>query len=331
MAKARRITELLDPVFMARLDALDVLSRKILQGKLQGQRRSKRRGQSVEFADHKPYTLGDDLRFVDWNIYGRLDQLFLKLFLEEVDLSVHILVDASGSVSLPAAEVRQISGGGAPPADDPAGKTDAKLTGEGPRPAQTKDMAIKRLAAALTYIALVNNNRVTVSVFGDGIRAQIANMRGRHFLPQMADLLLSAEAGGPGDFNKVCRQYAAAAGGSGILIVISDFLFKEGYAEGLRRLIGRRFDLYAIQVLSPQELDPPMAGDLKLIDVEDRDSAEITISAELLRSYKRNLTGWCNELRDFLTARGAKHMLTSSAEPAETIVLNYLRTKGLLA
>ena len=96
----RRLTELLDPEFMARLDSLDVLSRKILQGKLQGERRSKRRGRSVEFADHRPYVAGDDLRFVDWNIYGRLEQLFLKLFIEEQDLTVHIVADASASMSL---------------------------------------------------------------------------------------------------------------------------------------------------------------------------------------------------------------------------------------
>ena len=141
----RKLTDLLDPKFMARLDALDVLSRKILQGKLQGERRSKRRGQSVEFADHRPYVVGDDLRFVDWNIYGRLDQLFLKLFLEEQDLTVHILVDASASMA----------------EGEPA-----------------KDLFAKKLAAALGYIGLVNNNRVTLSLSPTGCAAQLANMRG---------------------------------------------------------------------------------------------------------------------------------------------------------
>ncbi|KPK80753.1 MAG: hypothetical protein AMJ81_11405, partial [Phycisphaerae bacterium SM23_33] len=142
----KRLTELLDPEFMARLDALDVLSRKMLQGKLQGERRAKRRGQSVEFADHRPYVVGDDLRFVDWNVYGRLDQLFLKLFLEEQDLSVQLVVDVSGSV-----------GWGDPP----------------------KDLAIKKLAAALGYVGLVNNNRVTISAFADGVVGQLQNLRGR--------------------------------------------------------------------------------------------------------------------------------------------------------
>ena len=214
----RKLTELLDPKFMARLDALDVISRKILQGKLQGERRSKRRGQSVEFADHRPYVVGDDLRFVDWNVYGRLDQLFLKLFLEEQDLTVHILADASASMSV----------------GDPS-----------------KDLFTKRLTAALGYIGLVNNNRVTISLFADGVRMQLANMRGRNYLPQMAELLLTTECDGFSDFEKACRDVAAGRIGSGITIVISDFLFKQGYEAALRRLLGARYDLYVIQVLSP--------------------------------------------------------------------------------
>src|SRR5512146_1221738 len=130
----RKLSDLLDPKFMARLDSLDVLSRKVLQGKLQGERRSKRRGQSVEFADHRPYVPGDDLRFVDWNIYGRLEQLFLKLFLEEQDITVHIVADMSSSMSFPD---------------------------------QSKALFIKKLTAALGYVSLVNNNRVTISFFAD--------------------------------------------------------------------------------------------------------------------------------------------------------------------
>src|SRR4030042_1311716 len=224
----RKLTELLDPKFMARLDALDLLSRKILQGKMQGERRAKRRGQSVEFADHRPYVVGDDLRFVDWNIYGRLEQLFLKLFLEEQDLTIHIAVDASASMSL--------------------GKP-------------TKELFVRKLAAALGYVSLVNNNRVTISLFADGLKGQLANMRGRNYLHQMAECLLSTDSEGPSDFDAVCRQLAAGRIGSGVMIVLSDFLLKEGYDSGLRRLIGGRYDLYFMQVLSAQELSPDISGD----------------------------------------------------------------------
>ncbi len=293
----RKLTELLDPKFMARLDALDVLSRKILQGKLQGERRSKRRGQSVEFADHRPYVVGDDLRFVDWNIYGRLEQLFLKLFLEEQDLTVHILADASASMSM-----------GEP----------------------SKARFVKRLAAALGYVSLVNSNRLTISLFADGVRRQLPHMRGRSYLPQMADMLLTTDCEGFSDFEKACQDTATGRIGSGITIVISDFLFKQGYEDALRRLIGAQYDLYVIQVLSPQEIAPEMAGDLKLLDIEDADAAEITVSPALIKYYKKNLAAYCQELSDFCVRRGAAYVRTNSADSVESLVLNYLRRIRLL-
>lgn len=293
----RRLTELLDPDFMAKLDSLDVLSRKILLGRLQGERRSKRRGQSVEFADHRPYVAGDDLRFVDWNIYGRLDQLFLKLFLEEQDLTVNIAIDVSASSSL-----------GEP----------------------SKEQFMKKLAAALGYVSLVNNNRVTISSFADGVKGQLANMRGRNYLSAIAEFLLTGQCEGPSHFEGACRSLAAGRIGSGIMIVMSDFFFKEGFEQGLRRLLGRQYDLYVVQVLCPQELEPNLAGDLKLVDIEDADTAEITISNALLKFYKRNLTAYCNELKDFCTRRGATYVLANTADSVESLVLNYLRRIRLL-
>jgi len=295
--RRNKLTDLLDPVFMSRLDTLDVMSRKILQGKLQGERRSKRRGQSVEFADHRPYVAGDDLRFVDWNVYGRLEQLFLKLYLEEQDLTVHIVADASASMSF-----------GEP----------------------SKELFIKKLTAALGYVSLVNNNRVTISFIADGVTVQLANMRGRNYLNNMAECLLTTECEGPSNFDDACRQLAAGRIGSGVMVVLSDFLFKEGYDSGLRRLIGRQYDLYAIQVLCPQELTPDLSGELKLIDIEDADAAEITVSAALSKYYKRNLTAYCNELKGFCTRRGAVYVLANSADSVESLVLNYLRRIRLL-
>ena len=295
--RRKKLTDLLDPAFMSRLDTLDVLSRKILQGKLQGERRSKRRGQSVEFADHRPYVAGDDLRFVDWNVYGRLEQLFLKLFLEEQDLTVHIVADASASMSF-----------GEP----------------------SKELFIKKLTAALGYVSLVNNNRVTISFIADGVTIQLANMRGRNYLDQMAECLLTTDCDGLSNFDDACRQLAAGRIGSGVMVVLSDFLFKEGYDSGLRRLIGRQYDLYAIQVLCPQELSPDLSGELKLIDIEDADAAEITVSAALSKYYERNLTAYSNELKDFCTGRGAVYVLANSADSVELLVLNYLRRIRLL-
>jgi uncharacterized protein (DUF58 family) len=292
-----KLTDLLDRQFIARLDAMDVLSRKILQGKMQGERRSKRRGQSVEFASHRPYSVGDDLRFIDWNIYARLEHLFLKLFLEEQDLTVQILVDVSASTSQ-----------GEPP----------------------KGRFMRQLAAALGYVALANNNRLTLSAFADGIVDQLANVRGRAHVQRVAELLLTTPSAGPSGLEQACRQLAGSRAGSGLLIVISDLLLKEGYEQGLRRLAGPGYDLYVIQVLSPQELEPPMTGDLRLVDVEDDDEAEVTVSNELLRYYKKALAAYCNEIRDFCTRRGGQYMLADSSQSVEKIVLTHLRRRGLL-
>ena len=234
---------------------------------------------------------------MDWNIYGRLEQLFLKLFLEEQDLTVHIIADLSASMSF--------------------GKP-------------SKETFIKKLTAALGYVSLVNNNRVTISLFADGIEGQLPNMRGRNYLHQMADYLLSAESDGFSDFEKSCKQLTASRIGSGITIVLSDFLFKEGYDSGLRRLIGKQYDLYCIQVLSPEELSPDLQGELKLIDIEDADLAEITVSGALLKYYKKNLNAYCNELKEFCTRRGAVYVLANSSDSVEQLVLNYLRRIQLI-
>src|SRR5215210_4616457 len=166
---------LLDPQFMARLDQLDVMSRKLLAGKMKGERRSKRRGQSVEFADYRNYVVGDDLRFIDWNIYGRLDRLFLKLFLEEEDLSLYVLLDVSKSTDY----------------GDP-----------------NKAMYIKRVAAALGYIGLVNYNRVSISAMADGIVAETGAMRGRRRVAQMIEFVSKLEPGGGSHFAESCKRFA---------------------------------------------------------------------------------------------------------------------------
>lgn len=288
---------LLDSSFMARLDQLDVLSRKILAGKLKGERRSKRRGQSVEFADFRNYVIGDDLRFIDWNIYARLDRLFLKLFLEEEDLALHVLIDTSKS-----------SDYGNP----------------------QKSHYMKQVAAALAYIGLVNYNRVTVSGIADGVSATTGALRGRTRVGLAMDFINKLEPSGAGNLAEACRRFALANRTRGVCVILSDFFDKNGFEQGLRYVAGGRYDLFAIQVLSPQEIDPDLQGDLKLVDVEDADIAEVSITQPLLKKYKNNLNGYCLALKDFITRRGGTYLFTSTAVPFDTLVLNYLRERGLL-
>lgn len=296
----RRVDELIGSELMAKLDQVDVMSRKIFAGKLQGERRSKKRGTSVEFADYRHYVHGDDLRFIDWNIYARLDKLFLKMFLEEEDLSLLIAIDVSASMHW-----------GNP----------------------SKFIFNQRLAMALGYIGLANHNRVTLYAFNSDGVAPLPNLRGLRRTREMGEWILRLEPGGGSGFNDAMRAIALSRQGKGVMIILSDFMLKEGYEKGLRYLAGGGFDTFCMQLLSPEEVDPGkhgLAGDLRLTDVEDEDTAEITVSAALLKRYKRNLDTYCGKLRDFCVRRGIMHLTIDTATSLDTLLLDYLRKRGLL-
>lgn len=289
---------LLSSEFMARLDQLDVMSRKLLAGKMKGERRSKRRGQSVEFADYRNYVIGDDLRFIDWNIYARLDRLFLKLFLEEEDLALYVIVDISKSTDY----------------GDPH-----------------KGLYMKKVAAALGYIGLVNYNRVSISAVSNGVVSETGALRGRTKVSQLVNFVSNLKPAGAGNLAEACRRFALAHRQKGVCVVLSDFFDKGGFENGLRYIAGGKYDLFAVQVLSPQEIDPAqLQGDLKLKDMEDEDLAEVSITQPLMKQYKANLNAYCLAVKDYLTRRGGTYLFTSTSVPFDTLVLNYLRERGLL-
>jgi uncharacterized protein (DUF58 family) len=302
ISRPTSIDDLLNAQLIAKLDPLDLSSKRVFFGKLKGERRSKKRGQSIEFADHRPYSTGDDIRHIDWNIYARLDSLFLKLFLEEEDLSLHVVIDASAS-----------SDCGEP----------------------NKFLFMQRAAAALGYIGLINLNRVTITAMGAkddgaGIVGSLRDLRGRRRLHDLASFLCGIEPQGTFSFRNAAERIALSRRGKGIMLVFSDFFFKDGFEEGLRRLVGHGYDVFCIQVLSPQEVEPPITGDLRLRDVEDSDSAEVTISAPLLKRYKANLNAYCKSLEQFCLQRDMNLMTVRSDTPIDTLVLDYLRRKGVV-
>lgn len=289
--------ELLSPEFMSKLDQLEILSRKIFVGRMKGERRSKRKGQSVEFADYRNYVVGDDLRFLDWNIYARLERLLIKLFMEEEDLNVTVLFDLSSSMDW----------------GDPH-----------------KGLYVKRVAAALAYIGLVNYDRVSLYGYSNRLSHEMRGIRGRRLVSQVLRFLQEAEFGGESYFSEVARRFSLRHRGRGVVILISDFMDKGGYADGLRYLIGRDLDLYAIHVLAPEEIDPTLTGDLKLVDIEDDDVAEVTVSQPLLKKYKSLLAAYCTELKDHCTRRGVTYMFTSTKVSFDVLVMTYLRQRGLI-
>ncbi len=288
---------LLDPQFLARLEQLELVSRKIFQGRMKGERRSKRKGQSVEFADYRNYVIGDDLRHLDWNLFARLDRLFIRLFMEEEDLHVYLLIDNSLSMSF-----------GTP----------------------TKLHYAKQVAAALAFVGLVNLDRVMIEVFNDRLTQSMPAARGRRSLWRVLDFLQKVEPAGPSDLRRALYTFSIKCSGKGIVLLLSDFMDKGGYEDALRYLVARQLDVYAIQVLSREEIEPELVGDLKLVDAEDEDVAEVTISAPLLKRYKQNLAAFRGALSEFCSRRGVAYLFTSNQVPFERLVLTYLRQRGLV-
>lgn len=297
MIAQARADQLLDPAFMTKLDQLGLVSKKIFAGKLRGERLTKRKGESVEFADYRQYVAGDDLRFLDWNIYARLEKLFIKLFLQEEDLHVSILVDSSKSMDW----------------GDP-----------------NKGLYARRVAAAVAYIGLVNFDRVSLYTYSQGLQQQLAGVRGRRWMFKVMEFLSGIEFEGASDLALTGKQFAIRHPQPGIVIVLSDFFEKGGYQEGLKYLLGRRYDLYTVQMLSPEEIEPTLAGDLRLTDVEDDDAAEVTIGRALLNRYRHNLQAYCSSLRDYCSRRGVSYLFTSTKVPFDQIVLSYFRQRGLI-
>lgn len=287
---------LLSPELLAKLERMELVSRKIFRGRMKGERRSKRKGQSVEFADFRNYVQGDDPRFIDWNTYARLDRLFLKLFLEEEDLHFYTLIDASPSMDF----------------GDP-----------------TKLQYAKQLAAALGFIGLVRGDRVKIQTLAD-TSGKAPVLRGRHTLWRMLDYLDRIQADESISLAEATRDFCLHNSSKGVVVLISDLMDKQGYQEALRYFLAREMDIYVIHLLSAEEFDPDLQGDLRLIDSEDGDVAEVTISGPLMKRYKNTLAAFIQTAREYCTRRGILYLSARNDVPVDRLISGYLRQRGLV-
>jgi len=288
-------SELLSPSLLAKLERLELVSRKIFRGRMKGERKSKRKGESVEFADFRNYVAGDDLRMIDWNLYARLDQLFLKLFLEEEDLHFHALFDASESMNF-----------GTP----------------------TKLHVAKQIAASLGYVGLCHGDRVRVAALGPaGAKAPV--LRGRGSLWQMLGYLDSVTSGHNVSLYDGVRDFALR-GGTGVVVLITDLMDKQGFESALRMLIGRRMDVVVIHLLAAEEMEPPLRGDFRLVDAEDDDFTEITLNDYALAQYRETVASFINSARQFCGRRNVTYILARNDMPIEELITSYLRQRGVL-
>lgn len=289
---------LLSPALLAQLERMELISRKIFRGRMKGERRSKRKGQSVEFADFRNYVPGDDLRFIDWNLYARLDKLLLKLFLEEEDLHFYSLIDVSDSMQF-----------GSP----------------------TKLHYAKQLAASLGYIGLCRSDRVKIEALDGSSTSTAPVFRGKRSMGRMCEYV---QHGMPTSANvtltEAVKAFCLRNRGKGILVLISDLMDKSGYEQALKFLVAQNMDVYVIHVLSQEEIDPEIMGDLKLVDCEDGDIAEISVSQRLIDKYRATLASFIEQSRDFCSKRGIVYTMTSTERSVDRLVSRYLRHQGLV-
>lgn len=296
LASPKPTTALLSPETMAKLERMELVSRKIFRGRMKGERRSKRKGQSVEFADFRNYVSGDDLRFIDWNLFARLDRLYLKIFLEEEDLHFYTIIDDSMSMDF-----------GEP----------------------SKFLVAKQIAASLAYIGLCRGDRVSVSSFETSATPVV--VRGKASAHRLLNHLnaidcVSTETTMADSIKKFCLKNT----GKGIVVVISDLMSKAGYEAALRMLVAREMDIFLIHLLSPEELNPSAQGDLKLVDCEDGDRREVSISAGLLHRYQQTLAAFIEQARSFCNKRSITYVPARSDQAPDVLVNEYLRGKGLV-
>lgn len=288
---------LLSAELLRRLEQFQLLAQRRAKSAAKGERRSRARGQSVEFADHRNYVAGDDFRYLDWNLFGRLDRLFLKLYEEERELPVRIFLDASESMNF---------------------GTPRKI-----------DFA-KQVAAAIGYVALCGFDRVSVNVFPDdpaqaAARGALRAVRGRKSSLQFFRNLNEVQPKGAADFNAALRRGALEARQAGVAVVLSDFLDPAGYESGLMALIGRGFQVNAVQILAPEEMNPETYGDLKLIDSETGVMQEVTFGKYRLAAYQQTVRNYCQRLKEFCSARGASFFTVTSDASLEKLLLKQLR------
>ena len=288
---------LLSAKLLRQLEQFQLLAQRRAKSSARGERRSRARGQSVEFADYRNYVAGDDFRYLDWNLYGRLERLFLKLYEEERELPVRIFLDASESMTF-----------GQPRKFDFA----------------------RQVAAAVGYVALCGFDRVSVIAFPDrpeqaAVRGALRAVRGRKSALEFFRNLVQLEAGGSTNLNEALRRGALEARQAGVAVVLSDFLDPAGYEKGLEALAGRGFQVSTVQILSPEELDPSTYGDLKLVDAETGASQEVTFGKYRLKAYRQTVENFCQRLREFCQSRGIRFFRASSGTSLEQLLLKQLR------
>lgn len=291
---------LFDESTLRKLNQLTLVASRVRSGAMKGERRSSRRGSSVEFADYRNYAPGDDLRRLDWNIYARLERPFIKLLEEEEDLAVHILVDGSQSMNWGEAE-------------------------------ENKFNYALRLAAGLGAITLASGDVLSIGLLQRGtVMTEFGPLRGQASLTRLFRFLTDLEPGGETDLNRSMRDYSIIPRRAGLVILISDLFASDGYETGLRQLMGRGHEAALIHVLAPDELDPPLAGDLQLIDSETNHEQDVSLDGGLRERYRARAQAWIQSTQADCRKHGIRYLDVITNQAWDQTLLLEMRRAGFV-
>ena len=291
-------SQLFDDRFLKTLEHLHMVSRKVFAGNIRAERRTRKVGSGIEFADHRTYARGDDFRYIDWNLYGRLERLLLRLFEEEEDLHIYILVDVSDSMAI----------------GQPAPKLHYAM----------------QVAAALTYVGLANLDRVAIIPFGDRLIDRLPPSRGKNRIFRVFQFLRDCPIGGKTELAACMKDFVAQNKRRGLAVVISDFYDPAGFEQGINTLRYNKFEPFVLQVYDQREAEPHLHGDLSLVDCETGDTREVTISRSLLQQYTAAHEAYCQELEAYCTKYALPFFRTHTAIPFDQLVLKIFRSGGFL-
>lgn len=280
-----------DEEFMRKLEYLALVSKRF-SGQLKAERRARRLGSGLEFADYRGYVPGDDFRYLDWKTYLRLDRLLLRLYEEEQDLPIYMFVDSSRSMVY----------------GDP-----------------TKIDYARHVAAALCYIGLANLDRVTVISYADGIRSQLSPQRGKNQIFRVFRFLSGISASGETDGKEAFKVFSTGNRRRGLAVVISDFLDPHGFENGLNMLRYYKHDVFALHVVAHEDLEPGMRGQIQLVDSESQASREITITPELLAAYRLEMERYSAALQRHCLKYQLGYVRTVTRFPFEDLILEVFR------
>ena len=281
---------------LRRLERLQLVSNRTHGASSHGGRRSKQRGTSVEFADYREYSRGDDLRQIDWNVYGRSERLFVKLREDEESLTVHLLVDCSRSMDY--------------------GR-------------HNKLHYARRLAAALGYAALCSQDRVEAAGFSERLTTHLPPLRAKGQTGRLFNFLADLRPAGGTDLNAALRAYASMHRRSGLVVLISDLL-NPGGLEGLVGLLDRGFEAVLLHILDPLEIDPDPAGEVELYDRENGERLRISLDTATVDAYRRRLASWIEETEAFCAKRLIRYLTVSTALPLDELVFRQMRGRKIV-